>query len=41
MMSLIKNVGVTAIPPVSDARKASGITADVMKKDDPKSGVTA
>ena len=41
-MSLKKNEGVTLIaPPCNEARKAKGITAAVMNKDEPRSGVTA
>ena len=37
----MKKPGVTLIEPDSAARKASGITAEVMKSDEPSSGVTA
>lgn len=40
-ISLMKYDGVTAIDLDSAARKASGITAEVMKSEEPRSGVTA
>lgn len=40
-MSRKKKVGVTEIEPFSAALKAKGITADVMKNDDPSIGVIA